>query len=394
MKKTTHHLVLAICALGLACLALEGQAATSGAVRNTFQLQVNSAMKGGGSRSGPQGWATSSFAQSSGSTNQALQLRFQGLGNNQIYHLMASVGTNGEPMHVADFMPDQTGVIEMQFMDGMTNGMVESNSMGSAGSMMDGWEQMSWVMYPVNGTNWCNAMNGQGEAPRSMNQALVSGSGMSGSGGLGGMGGTGGMSGSGGMGGSGWPAMTNWVAGTSNWWPAMAEWCWDYTNLLNGAAGEGGAFTNWWGSLGSSTNHLMPLPRSLRRVPAVNGLVILDENLNPVLATDLANSDSFWFQTQSAFTNRGIVPGAKATLEASATHRSSSFALTATGLAPKTSYTIAINGANVAAMKTDARGQLQLRQLPGGSTGMKNISSISILNSKNKVVLSATLPPG
>lgn len=228
---------------------------------------------------------------------------------------------------------------------------------------------------------------------------------MGGYGGMGGMGGYGGtnsyggdMGGWGGMGwggmGDGWPAMTNWWSGTSNWWPMMAVWCWDYTNMWSYGSGYSGNMTNWWGSLGRSSYHMMPLPPAIGQVPVINALVVMDQDLQSVLTADLASPDSFGYQVRCDFTNHGVVPGAKATLQASATQRSTHFALSATGLAPSTTYFMDINGANVSPVATDAHGRLRMRGMPNGMIGLRGIGNISILDRNYNTVLSTTLPPG
>ena len=51
--------------------------------------------------------------------------------------------------------------------------------------------------------------------------------------------------------------------------------------------------TNWWGSLGRSACHLMPMPSAIGQIPFINGPVVTDQNLQPVLTADLASPDSF-----------------------------------------------------------------------------------------------------
>ncbi len=203
------------------------------------------------------------------------------------------------------------------------------------------------------------------------------------------------MGGSGGMGGmdDGWPAMTNWSSGMLNWSPMMSTWCWDYTNMWNGATGTGGVSSHWWGSLQRGGHHMVPLPSSIDTVPAINGLVVMDENLQPVLVCDLANPVSFTYQTRCELTNQGVVPGAKATLSANATQRSAHFALSATGLAPSTTYFMVINESNVTPVATDRRGRLRIRKLPDGVTSLRGIGRVSIQDHTYHTILSTSLPP-
>ena len=155
----------------------------------------------------------------------------------------------------------------------------------------------------------------------------------------------------------------------------------------------GGASTNWWGNLSRGAYHMMPLPPSVNPVPVINGLVVMDDNLQPLLSADLANPGTFTYQVRCGLTNLGIVPGARATLNATATQRTGHFAISATGLAPSTTYFIDINQANVSVAATDRHGKLQMRTLPTGVTNLRGIGTVSILDRNHQTVLSASLPP-
>jgi hypothetical protein len=221
---------------------------------------------------------------------------------------------------------------------------------------------------------------------------------MSGYSGMGGYGSGGGMWGWGGMGdwggmGNGWPAMTNWWSGMNTWGPAMANWCWDYTNMWRSSSGYTGNMSNWWGSIGGNSYHTMPLPGSVSPVPIINGLVVMDQNLTPVLSADLADPDSYGYSARCVFTNAGIIPGAQGALQVSATQRSTHLAASATGLAPNTMYSMTFNGAAVTPVATDARGRLKIRGLPNGVTSMRGIGSVSIQDRNSNTILSVTLPP-
>lgn len=391
MKITTTVLVWFSClAIGLASLAFEAKAASTGAAGNTFQLQLRSIMSGTGAESGPQGWASSYYSRRGATTNQTVRISCRGLAASRVYHLMASSGTNGELVHLSDFMPDRSGAILMHYVAGSSHHFVGTRNPGAAWGLNGGWtNHMSWVIFPGSGSNWCSPMNYQVSGPRRMHD------GWSGSGGMGGhdeMGISGGA-GTPGATGCGWPAMTDWWSGMGNWSSAMTNWCWDYTNMWSSGYGYGSVSSNWWGSLGRSAYHMMPMPGSLDRVPAINGLVVMDQNLQPVLSADLANPQTFGYQARYRFTNRGIVPGATATLQASATQRLTHFMISATGLAPRSIYYLSVNDSSVTPVATDARGRLSMRQLPSGVTSMRGLGRISILDRNHNTVLSATLPP-
>ncbi len=359
---------------------------------STFRLQMRSTMLGNTStRTGPQGWTISRYSQGAIGTNQSLEISCRQLATNRVYHLMASWGTNGELIHVSDFMPSHSGTILMQYVGGGSHRFTGTDNPGQAWSMTGGWtNHMSWVIFPdSDGNDWCDLMHGDA-SEHSMGMT----------GGMGGMGGSNSwMGGSGGMGGmagmdDGWPAMANWWSQMTNWWPTMGTWCWDYTNMWNAEPAGGGASSNWWGSLGRGSRHMMPLPSTIDAVPVINGLVVMDEHLQPVLSADLANPASFAYQTRCDLINQAIVPGAKGTLRASATQRSTHFALSATGLAPNTTYFMAINHSSVTPVATDRHGRLQIRKLPDGITSMRGIGHISIQDHDSNLVLSTTLPPG
>jgi hypothetical protein len=379
MKTTQINLVrFSLVAMALACLAPEAKAASTAADRNIFQLQLRSTMTGAGALGGPRGWTTTHYSQRGSALNQNLQMNFRGLAAGQVYHLMASQGTSGELVHLSDFMPNRAGAIMMQYLAGSPHHFTGTNNPGQAWGPNGRWtNHMSWVIVPATGNDWCNWMGGS--------------PGMDSSAGMGGMGGSGGMGG--GMMGSGWPAMTNWWSGMGNLWSDMANWCWDYTNMWNARMRSGDLSATWWGSLNRGGSHMMPLPASLDQVPAINGLVLMDQNLQPVLTADLANPNTFTYSARSALTNHGTVPGAMGTLQLSATQRSTHFAMSATGPARSTGYFMAVNDSHITPLATDAYGQVRVRQLPAGVTSMRGISSISILDRNYDPVLSATLPP-
>jgi hypothetical protein len=400
MKTTLRQ--FSLLAISLACLAHEAKGASPAV--NTFRLQSRSAMNGTGTATGPRGWASSLYGQRGTNANQDLQISCRSLTAGEVYHLMASTGTNGELVHLSDFMPNRSGAILMHYSAGTPHHFVGTNNPGAAWWLTGGWtNHMSWVIYPGNGTNWCSPEHAQGITGQYGTYGGMGGygGGMGGYGG--GMGGYGGGMGGygGGMGwggdwgwGSGWPAMTNWWSGMSGWWPMMANWCWNYTNMWNMGAQYGGFSTNWWGSLARGGNHMMPWPYSLSAAPAINGLVVTDANLQPVLSVDLANPDSFGYRVRCDFDNQGIIAGAAATLQANATQRSTHFALSATGLAPSTTYFMAINDANLTTVATDAHGRLRMNHLPSGVASMRGIGRISLLDRNHNAVLSADLPPG
>ncbi|HWI58404.1 MAG TPA: hypothetical protein VNZ22_14360, partial [Bacillota bacterium] len=227
--------------IGVACLACQTQATSTNVDQNTFHLQLRTAMHGIGGAVGPQGWTASLYGRRGPLMNQALQLGCRGLATNQVYHLMASVGTNGELLHLADFMPNSAGAVLMQYLAGPMQHFAGTNNPGQAWGMMGGWtNHMSWVVFPESGTNWCYSMSGQVAEPRALSMMggttgtgamanPVQPSGAAGQGTLGQdsasagmMGGGFGMGGMGTMGGSGWPAMSNWWSGMSSWWSTMA----------------------------------------------------------------------------------------------------------------------------------------------------------------------------
>ena len=204
--------------LGLASLGSRAEAANA----NTFQLQMRSTMSGASTGTGPQGWANSRYTQTGLTTNQTLQISCRGLAPNQVYHLMASVGTNGQWVHLSDFTPNQSGAIMVQYLAGMPHHFVGTNDPGQAWAMMGGWtHHMSWVLSPGSGTNWCDGIDGQSEGPQSLA--------MGNSGSNSGMGGSGPMTGPGGQGTTGptavsaeWEVFRGWVAWAG--WMIWMKW--------------------------------------------------------------------------------------------------------------------------------------------------------------------------
>lgn len=387
MRKTLSNWSMSL-VLGLACLAATAVAAPAG----TFQLRTHSTMHGTDSHAGVQGWASTMYNHHAGTANQSLQISCRGLATNHVYHLMASWGTNGELVHLSDFVCNRSGAILMNHTAGTMHHYNGTNDPGRVWDMMHDWDhQLSWVIFPGTSSNWCGMM--PAAAPQ-LDSMMGSG------GGMGDMGGWDNHGGWDGHGGSmdhqgdlgdlchGWPASSNWWSGLTNWWPVMASWCWDYTNDWN-AAGS----SNWWCSWRQGASYTLPLPPSVNPVPVLNGFVITDDHLQPVLTCDLATPDSFTYTVRCNFTNHGIVPDAKGSLQGSATKRATRFALSATGLAPGTTYYLDFDGANVSSVATDQHGRLQLRKLPTGVSSLRGVGKIFIEDRHYNVLLSATLPP-
>jgi len=201
MKTTNTFLArFTLLGIGLACVTCQVGTAAMSIGRNTFQLQLHSTMSGSGANNGPKGRASSLYGQGSSMTNQTLQISCTGLATDQVYHLVASWGTNGELMHLSDFMPARSGAILMRFLAGTPHHFAGTNNPGQDWSVRGGWtNHMSLVIYPKDGENWCDSMHNSGGSPPPIDNM----------GGGPGMGGGTGMGGNGGMD-DGWPAMTNW----------------------------------------------------------------------------------------------------------------------------------------------------------------------------------------
>jgi Bacterial Ig domain len=187
---------------------------------------------------------------------------------------------------------------------------------------------------------------------------------------------------------AGWPASSNWWASMTNWSSMMESWGWDYTNAWS----SGGLSNGWWCSVSRGSSHTMPLPPSINPVPMINGLVIVDEHLQPVLTADLATPDTYGYVARCELTNHGILPGARCTLQVSATERTTRFMLNANGLPPSTMFYMNIDS-NLTLVGSDGRGRLQVRSLPTGVSSVRGIGSVSIEDAQFNTVLSATLPP-
>jgi len=390
--------------LGFSLAASSGQSPTTLAAsgRNTFFLRAHDTMTASGTDARTRGWSSIHYSRSGLVTNQSLQISCAGLAANQRYHLMASFGTNGDLMHLADFSPGRSGGIMLNYMMGAHRFTATNNLSHWLSTMSGRTNHMSWVIFPSTVTNWCDrrddhgyphAMNGDART-RGMPDPGSSTGRMGSSGGMWNTGGTAGTQGMEGMGSmhSNWPAMTNWGAGMTNWWPQMTSWCRDYTNMWNGGTGSGGGASNWWGSRVHGDHHRVPLPDSIAPIPSINGLVVMDDQLQPVLSSDLASPNSFQYQARCDFINHGVLPSAKATVRVSATVKATHFWLSVSGLAPNSNYHCAMNDGSVTSITTDAHGGFRMRKVPGGGSVM-NLRSIWILDQNSSVVLSAALSP-
>ena len=386
-------LLVAVMLAGLSVVgdSSPAQTASAGTGNNNFLMRARDTMRQGGNGAGTRGWASSYYKRNGSVVNQSLQINIAGLPANQSYHLMASFGTNGGLMHLADFTPNRSGAIKLNYMMGGKQRFTTTSDLsGWVGPMGGGSNHMSSVIYPSAVTNWCDWGGHHGGYPDAMSWA-------GGMGGMGGTGGTNGVVGTQGMGWTGgmhmhWPAMADWYSGMANWWPQMTNWCWDYMNGWNGGAGSAGGFNGWWGSRVGGTSHRMPMPNAIAPVPAVNGLVVMDNNLQVVLASDLTSPSTLQYQAHCDFINHGVVAGAKARAVASATQKGTHFMLTATGLAPNTSYYWGADAGAATSFTTDAHGRFQTRTVPGGSS-VTGIGTIWILDQNSNVVLSAEVSP-
>jgi hypothetical protein len=131
--------------------------------RNTFQLQTRSAMHATGAAARAAGWATSRYTRQGLVTNQLLQISCTRLATNQVYHLMASMGTNGELIHLSDFMPNRSGAIMIQYLAGAAHRFAGTTNPGPDRRQTGGWtNHMSWVLLSQSGSNWCQGMRDQG----------------------------------------------------------------------------------------------------------------------------------------------------------------------------------------------------------------------------------------
>ena len=384
----TRSVVLMLLGLSLAAAPSQAQTTSPGAGKNTFLLRVRDTMRPGGNGAGTRGSSSSYYKRNGSVVNQSLEINCAGLPANQSYHLMASFGTNGGLMHLADFTPSRSGGIRLNYMMGGKQRFTTTSDLsGWGGTMGGGSNHMSWVIYPSAVTNWCDWGGNHGGYPHAMNWE----------GSTGGMGGTNGAVGTQGMGWTGemhmhWPAMANWWSEMGNWWPQMTNWCWDYMNGWSSGAGSTGGFSGWWGSRVRGNAHQMPLPNAIAPVPVVNGLVVMDDRLQVVLASDLTSPSTLQYQARCDFINHGVVAGAKARVVASATQKATHFQMSASGLAPNTKYYWAVDGRGFTSVMTDAHGRFQTRALPDNS-GVTSLGSIWILDQHSNVVLSAAVSP-
>lgn len=396
----TLSVALMLLVLSLAVAPSQAQTTSGAPDRNTFLMRVHGNMSPGSAGGRAHGWATSYYKRSGMVTNQYLQINCAGLSANQSYHLMASYGTNGGLMHLADFVPGHSGSINLNYMMGGNHRFTTSNDPSRWWGTTNGsTSHMSWVIFPSAVTNWCDWGGNGGGYPHVADLAGSTG-GTVGTGAtvsMGGMGGSGGWGGTPGMGwtdpmGMNWPAMANWWSGMGNWWPQMTNWCWGYMSGWNNGAGSAGGFSGWWGSRVHGSSHQMPLPDPIAPVPHVNGVVVMDDNLQVVLVSDLTSPSTLQFQARADFVNYGVVPNAKGRVQVSATQKATHFMMSATGLAPSTSYYWAMNGGAVTSIATDAHGRFQTRTL-FGSEGVMSIGGVWILDQHTNVVLSAAVSP-
>jgi len=128
-----------------------------------------------------------------------------------------------------------------------------------------------------------------------------------------------------------------------------------------------------------ATTHPLPAPAdpisNLRELDIVNG------NGDTVLQVDLTDPNSFSYAVTHAMDNTGFILGAGGVARLSGSQHSTRASVTATGLAPITSYQLMVNGVGVTTKTSDRRGNLTITGPRVGLELVLDIRTVALADS-------------
>jgi hypothetical protein len=140
-------------------------------------------------------------------------------------------------------------------------------------------------------------------------------------------------------------------------------------------------------SHGKPNPHAEPLPNALDPMCNVRELDIVNGNTETVLQAVLASPDQWHYLVIHSMNNTGFLPAAVGNLLILAGPRSTLFWLRASGLTPRTDYSLTINGNVVQTSTSDKTGRLNLTTLPPGSPDVLDIHTVALTDVRGNVVL-------
>jgi hypothetical protein len=141
-------------------------------------------------------------------------------------------------------------------------------------------------------------------------------------------------------------------------------------------------------SRGKPGPHMEQLPNALDPMCIVRELDIVNGSADTVLRGVLASPDQWHYLVTRSMNNTGFLPAAVGDLLILGGPRSTLFWLRASGLTPRTQYSLTINGSVVQTSTSDKKGKLNLTKLPPGSPDVLDIHMLALTDgSGSNIVL-------
>ncbi|MGD0088696.1 MAG: ice-binding family protein [Planctomycetota bacterium] len=139
---------------------------------------------------------------------------------------------------------------------------------------------------------------------------------------------------------------------------------------------------------GSTSKSAKPLPDALNPLSMVRELDIVAAG-QTLLSAVVIPADKFQYQYKGPLANPGAISGAAGTLQLKATQnaKSSQFGLKVSGLPPATAFILSINGSVNQTLKSDSKGKLNVKTLPGDSPNVLDIHTVALINNASGSVV-------
>ena len=131
------------------------------------------------------------------------------------------------------------------------------------------------------------------------------------------------------------------------------------------------------------------LPVALNSLCGIRAMAVVNTDSQVVLLADLVGPTSLNYFINSPMTNTGLKPLAVGLIQISASTRSTSFLLTASGLNSNTVYQLIINSSVAQTNTTDRTGKLKLKALPVGAPDVLDIFMFALSDTNGAVVLTS-----
>ena len=144
--------------------------------------------------------------------------------------------------------------------------------------------------------------------------------------------------------------------------------------------------------IGHGNSSAKKFPAGLDPLTDVLAIEIRDDAGAIVLDADLTDPDWLQYLVKRRLDNGGGDTDAAGALFMKEHGSKVHFRLEAANLDPNADYTLAINGADIETLPTDAGGRLDIKSLPGGAPAPFDMTQVELIDAFDMVVLSTVLP--